>query len=216
MQQGNATIGGWLVVAGALGVTVITIIYASAAIDASAPAPASISIETALAATLASTAKLRAAGTIGIVADILLIGGCALLALQTSSLPKRLLWIWLGLSTAIFIAVDALAAQVMPAVAQSTGSDLAAFTLVKRAFDVCFSLGVFTFGAAFLAAALENEGPRFLRAAALITGVLAVVAFALQIFGLAVPLLLGLTVGLAGILGIVFGYRETRKPAAAR
>ena len=78
-------IGGWLAAAGSLGVVVITAIYASVPPEASAPLPPGASFGAVLAATLTASAKRRLAGTIGIVADIVLIAGCALLAMPRRS-----------------------------------------------------------------------------------------------------------------------------------
>jgi hypothetical protein len=78
----STKLGGWLVTIGALGVTIITGIYAAAPPAASVPLPADVPIAAALAATRTASLKLTLAGSVGIVADILLIAGCALLALR--------------------------------------------------------------------------------------------------------------------------------------
>ena len=69
----STKLGGWLVTIGALGVTIITGIYAAAPPAASVPLPADVTI----AATRMASLKLTLAGSVGIVADILLIAGYA-------------------------------------------------------------------------------------------------------------------------------------------
>lgn len=212
MRDEAGVIGGWLVVAGAAGVVLISGIYASAPPDASAPLPAGTSIATALAATLASVDRLRLAGSIGLVADLLLIGGCfALMLREGEPVLKRLFWLWLALSTAIFFGVDGLASQVIPRLATMTGDDLSAFALARMSYDGAFTLGVGAFGLAFMAAffARESWGP-LLRLASLAVGAVSLIAFGLHLLGVTVPLLLGISVGLAGILGAAMGYLETR------
>jgi hypothetical protein len=211
MPDANAKLGGFLAMAGSAAVVLITGIYASAPTAANAPLPGAVPMADALAATVAAAGRLQAAGTIGIVGDAILIGGCALLALRGTEPPlKRLFWIWLGLSTAIFIAVDGLAAAVLPDVARGSGADIGAYALGKRAFDLCFALGVFVFGAALLVAAAERSVPQWLRLVSLVAGLLSVAGFLLHVAGTTLPLLFGAAVGLVGVLGVVFGYRETR------
>ena len=111
------------------------------------PLPADVPIAVALAATRTASLKLTLAGSVGIVADILLIAGCALLALRDGEpAVKQLFWIGLALSTGLFIVVDGLAGQVIPTIAAMTEKDLTAFALARKSFDVAFVLGVATFG----------------------------------------------------------------------
>lgn len=212
MRDEAGVIGGWLVVAGALGVVLVSGIYASAPIDASAPLPIATPMATALAATTASVGRLWLAGSIGLIADILLIGGCFVLLLREGEpVLKRLFWLWLALSTAIFFVVDALASQVIPQLVVATGDDLSAFTLARKTYDGAFALGVGTFGFGFMAAFLARESwGAILRYLSLIVSAISLIAFGLHLMGVNVPLLLGISVGLAGILGAAMGYLETR------
>ena len=77
---------------GALGVTIITGIYASAPPAASVPLPADVTIAAALAATRTASLKLTLAGSVGIVADILLIAGCVLLAPRDGRYDEAASW----------------------------------------------------------------------------------------------------------------------------
>ncbi len=205
-------LGSWLLTIGALGVTIITGIYAAAPPAASVPLPADVPIAAALAATRTASLKLTLAGSVGmIVADILLIAGCALLALRDGEpAVKQLFWIGLALSTGLFIVVDGLAGQVIPTIAAMTEKDLTAFALARKSFDIAFVLGVATFGAASLAAFAITDWPQLLRFAVLGLGILAIASVALHLAGVTLPLLIGASVGLAGILGIIIGVREMR------
>ena len=207
----STKLGGWLVTIGALGVTIITGIYAATPPAASVPLPADVPIAVALAATRTASLKLTLAGSVGIVADILLIAGCALLALRDREpAVKRLFWIGLALSTGLFIVVDGLAGQVIPTIAAMTEKDLTAFALARKSFDIAFVLGVATFGAASLAAFAITDWPQLLRFAVLGLGILAIASVALHLAGVTLPELFGASVGLAGILGIIIGVREMR------
>ena len=211
MDKVSTKAGGWLVAIGALGVFIITAIYASAPPVASAPLPANVPMTVALAATRLASLKLTLAGTIGIFADILLIAGCALLALRNKEPAiKRLFWIGLALSTGLFVIVDGLAGQVIPAVAAMTVNDLTAFAAVRKIFDISFLLGVATFGAASLLALSIPGWSRFLRFAVFGLGVLAIAGVVLHFAGMTLPILIGASVGLASILGIVIGVVELR------
>jgi hypothetical protein len=204
--------GGWLVVAGAVGVVIATGIYASAPPDASAPLPMGISIATALAASRDSVGRLTAAGTIGIIADIILVGGCLLLTRGPEiSTGKRLLWLWFAISTLLFTIVDALAGQVIPNLIAPPAIDISGYAVARRLFDVMFALGVATFGLGFIAAFLAPEyRATKLRWLYLATGLLSIFAFALHLAGGNAALLLGASVSLAGLLTVHLGYRETR------
>jgi hypothetical protein len=213
----STKLGGWLVTIGALGVTIITGIYAATPPAASVPLPADVPIAVALAATRTASLKLTLAGSVGIVADILLIAGCALLALRDREpAVKRLFWIGIALSTGLFIVVDGLAGQVIPTIAAMTEKDLTAFALARKSFDIAFVLGVATFGAASLAAFAITDWPQLLRFAVLGLGILAIASVALHLAGVTLPLLIGASVGLAGILGIIIGVREMRRPSLPR
>lgn len=208
-ENQSAVVGGWLVALGALGVAAITAIYASAPTAASAPLPAGTPIAEALAATVGARSQLWMAGTIGMVADVILIAGCLVLALRSGEpVTKRLFWIWLMLSTAIFFVVDGLAGAVLPELAAETGADQTAYLFARRAYDAAFALGVGTFGVGFVAAGLGSTGTW--RWVTLTLGVASMGAFGLHLFGVTVPLLLGICVGIAGVLGAFSGYREAR------
>ena len=216
MDLARSRVGGWLVAIGSLGVSLAAALYATTPASASIPLPIGLPLSEALAQTLTSSHTLAWAGTVGLVADVLLIGGCGLLALRPAeAVAKQLLWIGLGVSMGIFILVDALAGQVMPTVAALSGTDMAAFALAREAFDISVTLGIFTFGMGFLAAFGVRGWPVALRYAALALGSLALVTSGLHIVGVTVTGLFGASIGAVGIMGIVVGVYEARTAARA-
>jgi hypothetical protein len=206
-----SVLGGWLAVAGSFGVVVITGLYAAATPLASVPLPAGTGFAEALAASRANIGLLKAAGNIGLVADMLLIGGGVLLALRDGQTAlQKLFWLWLALSTLVFVLVDGIAGQVLPRLLPVLGEDIGAYALARGLFDMSFAYGVLIFGGGLLAAAAEAAWPRPARIVALLIGVLAVANYALHLLGLTQPLLIGISVGLAGLFGMYAGWRETR------
>lgn len=188
---------------GSAGVLLISAIYASAPPEASVPLPEGFALEAAFKASQGATLRLQTAGTVGLAADILLIGGGVALALRGDrSLGQRLFWIWIAASTAIFLVVDGLAGQVMPSLLQS--GDFAAWRVARTAFDLAFVIGVATFGAGLIAAWFAKpDWPLWLRALALLGGVIAELAFGLRLAGDTLPLLFGASVGFAAVVGLL-------------
>ena len=193
---------------GSAGVLLITAIYASAPSIASAPLPEGFAIDAAFKASQNAAMRLQTAGTVGLVADILLIGGGVALAMrQEPSIGQRLFWIWIAASTAVFIVVDGLAGQVMPSLLQT--GDFAGYRLARTAFDLAFVIGTATFGAALIAAWFAKPDWAFwLRSLALLGGVTAELAFLLHLTGQTIPLLFGASVGLAAVVGLLCAGAE--------
>lgn len=149
---------------------------------------------------------MQIAGTIGLVADILLIGGGLLSALrQDRSLGQRLFWIWTALSTPIFVVVDGLAGLALPDLIAA--GDMTSYPLFRTLYDLAFVLGTATLGAGLIAAWF-SEWPLWLRGVALIVGALLLLAFGLDVGGGAPPLLFGACVGLAGLAGACLALTE--------
>jgi hypothetical protein len=208
MQDSESVAGGWLVAAGGLGVALITAIYATTN-PVGGPLTPDLAIADVIALTGGAANRLRIAGSIGLVADILLIGGCLILALRTGEpVAKRLLWLWVMLSTAIFFVVDGLAAGVLGPIA--TTGDENAMRLARLGYDIAFALGVGTFGAGLIAGFWVTGWPAAMRILALATGLVSVATFILFLLGVVLPLVMGAMVGLAGIVAVVIGYREVR------
>lgn len=193
---------------GSAGVLLISAIYASAPPEAVTPLPEGFALEAAFKASRNAAMRLQTAGTVGLVADILLIGGCAVLAIRAgSSLGQRLFWIWIGASTAIFVVVDGLAGEVMPSLLQS--GDLATYRLARGAFDLAFVIGDATFGAGLIAAWFaKSDWAAWLRSLALLGGLIAELAFVLRLAGQTIPMLFGASVGLAAVVGLLCACSE--------
>ena len=198
-------IGGWLTVAGAAGVVVITGIYGASPHLASVPLPLGADMNEVMRDTLRAAGNLRLAGNIGLIADLLLIAGVSLLIRRADTVWRQVFWSLILLSTFMFVFVDGIAAYVVVPVAQSGSAET--LIAVRGLFDICFSFGVLTFGAAFLCLGMVEKGA--MRIASLVVALAGIAGYALFVAGLTQPLLLGFNVGLAGILLILIGLRHT-------
>ncbi len=154
--------------------------------------------------TLSATGRLRLAGNIGLIADLLLIAGVSVFIRRANTVWGQVFWSLILLSTFMFVFVDGLAAYVVIPVVQS--GSVETFIAVRGLFDICFSFGVLTFGTAFLSLAMVEKG--LLRIASFVVALAGIAGYALFVAGLTQPLLLGFNVGLAGILLILIGLRH--------
>jgi hypothetical protein len=211
----NDNLPGRLVAAGSFGVVLASGFYAAAPLKAALPAPV-LDVALAMAETARGATLLRAAGTVGLAADLALIVGALLTAgamLQRERLRAAAGWAGLALATLIFVHVDALAAAVLPAMTVSPGSGTSGWEAVRRLFDVLWLLGGTAFGVSTLLVA-EGSGARtwLLRVSALavLGGVAGILA------GQETALVMGLGLAL-GCLAFGFeGLRQTdRQPVIA-
>lgn len=218
----EARIGGLLALVGSALVLLITLIYAVAGPDISTPLPHGIDIKAmffgspeVLAAARSGTFVASVAGLIGLVGDFLLIGGGLLLAMQGSaSVGRRLFWIWLALSTLVFIVVDLLAGFVMlPVVLRA---DEAIYHVARAIFDAAFVTGTAIFGLGMLAGWRAGEWVVRARLFALLVGLTSLGTVLLHVFGITLPLLFGASVGLAAIAGMLFANIELKTTTAAK
>lgn len=155
--------GGRAVAIGAAGVVVTSVLYALSPPQAVLPIP-NPALADAWRDMLAGQTVIVAAGTIGILADVLLAAGAFMLMLPawTNGLPfKRLGWACLAISTLIFIWVDGLSAGVLTQLAALDGA-YASWVGFKRLFDMLFVAGTLAFGVggfAVLASDLSAQLP---------------------------------------------------------
>jgi hypothetical protein len=139
--------GGLAVAVGALGVVVTSVLYALSPPQAVLPMP-NPALADALREMIAGQTFIVAAGTIGILADIILAAGAFTLMLYpwTTGLHfKQLGWACLAISTLIFTLVDGLSAGVLTQLAALDGAYVG-WVGFKRLFDVLFISGTIAFG----------------------------------------------------------------------
>ncbi|MDP1919852.1 MAG: hypothetical protein Q8L14_26595 [Myxococcales bacterium] len=135
---------GGLVATGAAGIVVTSGLYGAAPELAALP-HAPLQLAEVGAATVEGASLLKAAGGVGLAGDVVLIAGALLVmvaALRSERTRAAAGWAFVALATLVFIGVDALAAGVLPQLAQSP----AQFEGPRRLFDVFWVLGTATFG----------------------------------------------------------------------
>ncbi len=138
---------GWAVAVGALGVLLTSVLYAVSPPRAALPMPNPL-FSAALLDMLAGRATLAAAGTVGVVSDVIFAAGALVMLAYGSASRSRLAplgWAGIALSNLIFIAVDGLAAGVLPRVAALEGG-AAVFAGLKLAYDMAFIVGTMALG----------------------------------------------------------------------
>ncbi len=134
---------GIAVAIGALGVVVASAFYALSPVSAALPMP-SLSFANALNAMIAGRTTMIAAGTVGIISDVILAGGTLMLMVfrNPASLQiERAGWAFVTISVLIFVMADSLSAGVLTQIA-ALDSGTAAFAGFKLLFDTLFILGI--------------------------------------------------------------------------
>jgi hypothetical protein len=161
-DRNNARLGAALLGTGALGLVATCIFYVlagpEAALPGGAPSPAA-----AIAATPRAAGWMRAAGLAGMPSDVLMAVGALLLATiehRRRASPALAGWLALSIAAALFIAVDAMVAMVLPLAAAQAGGE-AAYAGLRALFDVLFSIGAWTAGGGALAVAWRTDGVLF-------------------------------------------------------
>lgn len=137
--------GGAALALGSFGVAVTSALYALTPPAAALPA---YPIDQALAGTIAGAGFLSAAGTVGIVSDVLMAACVLLIVLELARRGRGVAaagWTAILLSVVLFIPVDAVAGYVLGPLAQRADG-AAAFAGFKHLFDALFMLGTLTFG----------------------------------------------------------------------
>ena len=203
-------------------VLLVALIYASAGLDISTPLPSGVDIAAtffaspeALASARRGTVIAGIAGQIGLVADFPLIGGGLLLAMSANaSAMRRLFWLWISLSTLLFIVVDLLAGFVMlPAFDRQ---DEAVYFVVRAIYDAAFVTGVAVFGFCLVAGWRAADWPVRPRLFSLFAGLMSLGTVLLHVAGITVPLLFGASVGLAAATGVLFAIIELKTASQAK
>jgi hypothetical protein len=202
---------------GAAGVVVASGFYAASPVAAALPMPAP-SLATALSGALTGRATLLAAGTIGMISDVILAGGT--LVLMAFRSPARLSlervgWALITLSVLIFVGVDALASGVLTQVAALDGA-AAAFAGFKLLFDTLFILGTLTLGLgvpAILVSELRSPTPVLARPLiwlGLAAAAVGLVAGLLYFAGVSLPQVIGLSIAGGSLVSAIYGTQIAR------
>jgi hypothetical protein len=147
---------------GAAGLVATCIFYVLAGPVAALPGGAP-SAAAAVAATPAASGWMRAAGLAGMPSDVLLAVAALLLAAHERRRGAALAtagWLALAISGALFIAVDASVAMVLPVAAAQAGGE-AAYAGLRALFDVLFAIGAWAAALGALAASWQAGGALF-------------------------------------------------------
>jgi len=214
----NLTAGGAAVALGALGVTATSVFYALSPPAAAQPAQP-FDQALALAGAVAGARTMFAAGTVGVLSDIVMAVGAFLVALELARRGRGLAvagWVAIFLSIVVFTFVDAIVGYVLsPVAALSDG--VGAFTAFKRLFDGLFLLGTMAFGAGAMIA-LTNEmqstaplASKPLTLAGALTGLAGVLAAAACLAGFPFQQGVGISIGFGSAIFVAIGLQIVSK-----
>jgi hypothetical protein len=208
---------GILVATGAGGVVVAGVFYALSPAPAALPMP-NIAFAKALAGTIAGRAAMIAAGTIGVVFDVVLAAGALVMMVfrKPAGLQiERAGWAFVTISVLIFVMVDSLSAGVLPPIAALDGA-AATFAGFKLLFDMLFILGTIAFGLgapAILTSEMKSESP-LLPKPLLWIGIFA--AFAGLVSGflyfanVSLPQIIGVSIAVGTLTFAIYGVQIAR------
>jgi hypothetical protein len=210
-------VGGLATALGSLGVTITSALYALSPPAAATPMQP-FDQPRALAAAVSGAATLHAAGTVGILSDLVLATGALLVGLELARRGRGIAaagWIAILLSVVIFTFVDTLVGYVLTPVAAGVQPE-AAFIGFKLLFDTLFLLGTIAFGiGAALAMASEYQEPalqlsRRVALSVVITGLAGVAAALGCLLRLPLALAVGVSIGLGSALFVIVGAQIAR------
>jgi hypothetical protein len=138
----NEAMWGWTLVAtGAVSVLLVSVFYVLSPVAAVTPNLA-VDFESARRATLTDHGFMRLAGSTGVLGDVVLAVGAAVLACRAPRGRPVVGWLWLAVASLVFTAADALVGfAVRPAAAAAL-----TFAVVKPVFDVLTAVGAFSYG----------------------------------------------------------------------
>jgi hypothetical protein len=158
----STLLGAQLLGIGAIGLVATSVFYALAGPVAALPGGAP-GVAAAVAATPAAAGWMRAAGLAGMPSDVVLAVAALLLAAHAHRRGAALAlagWLALAIAGALFIAVDATVAMVLPVAAAQAGG-AAAYAGLRALFDVLFAIGAWAAGLGALATAWRSGGALF-------------------------------------------------------
>lgn len=207
---------GVAVAIGAFGVVLTSIFYALSPVSAALPMPDPI-LAVALHSMIAGRATMVAAGTIGILADVILAAGTLLLLVfrpPASLQIERVGWALVTISVLIFVLVDSLSAGVLTQIAAL--EEAAAFAGFKLLFDTLFVLGTITFGLgvpAILVSEMKSRSP-VLAKPLIWSGLLAagagLVSGLLYFAKISLPFGIGISIAAGAFVFGIYGFKIAR------
>lgn len=208
--------GGLALALGALGVVVTSAFYAISPVAAALPIP-NPSLAEAQSGMIAGRTTLVAAGTVGILSDVIFATGSLLLLVfrPVRLQVERAGWALATISVLIFIGVDALAAGVLTQLAALEGG-VAAFAGFKLLFDILFILGTLATGLgvpAVLVSEARAEAPLLARPLIGLGMLLAGaggVAGLLYFVNVSLPQVIGISIAGVSLIFAVYGVQIAR------
>jgi len=213
----NQAAGGVAVALGSLGILITSVLYALSPPAATLPAQP-FDQGLALAGAIAGARTMYAAGTVGILSDIVMTVGVLLVTVELLRRGRGVAaagWAAIVFSVVVFTFVDAMVGYVLAPVA-AIRDGAAVFTGFKHLFDVLFLLGTLAFGAgAVLALAndLTSSAPLVSRPFALggmLVGVAAVLSAVACFVGLPLQQGVGISIGLGSAVFAGIGLQIAR------
>jgi hypothetical protein len=214
--------GGLLVALGSAGVAITSACYALSPASTALPVVES-RIPEALADAAGGASTMWAAGTAGMIGDVLFATGAVVLAMHALETRRPVAaagWTALAISNLVFVVVDALVGRVLVPMAQLDTTGLS-FHFAKRLFDALFVIGTFAFGVGSLLALVPGSlAPdarrwRLLTPSATILGAGAIVAAVLCLFGADLGQVLGLAITAGSLLFTIVGVQLAQSAAPA-
>ena len=191
---------------GALGLILTCVCYVLAGPVAALPGGAS-NLADAIQATQANIRWMRAAGLSGMVFDVFLTVGAALLAaaeFRRGIAPAMAGWLAVAVACALFILIDAIVALALPAAAQR-GAEVA-YPALRALFDGLFAIGAAAAGGGALAATWAGsllDGRALPRWMMRLAGLIALGGGAAHFLGFPAPQPMGLGITLLAVGGVI-------------
>lgn len=222
-QESVTRWGGASVALGSLGVVVTSAFYSLSPSVAALPVAPSRVTE-AFVAAQSDGGAMWAAGTTGMMGDLVFAAGALALAaaqLSRGGGAEPLGWIWIALSNLLFTVVDAVVGRVLQPVSGLPDAQVT-FAAIKWLFDALFATGTFAFGVGAilaLAPTLARPGAsvdRVLAGSGVAIGAVAAMAGVLCLFGADLGRVLGLTIALGSVLFTIIGTRVAWAARPAR
>jgi hypothetical protein len=206
--------GGLFFALGGLGVVLTSAFYVASPPATVLPMPEPVMSDV-LSGAVSGGRWIRAAGTVGVIADVSLIAGAFVLMAwrrPNGNALESVGWALAGIGTLVFVLVDSLSSRVLSQVASLPASE-AAFSAFKWFFDVLFVLGTIAAGVANLFifwsefVAESPALPRTLSVVGLLVGATAIVSGFAYFAGIDLAYVIGATIAATGVIYFILGSR---------